>query len=192
MARPLSATDDEILSVAGAVFARGGATGFSVSQVARELGLSRAAITARFNSADDLKRLIAKRNIDLFEQRFADFRPARGVAGLVSIAERIGAMLGKPRDFASFLFRYTANLDDPILAEMEQRRGRILRRVIAEAMPKTALPRNVAVDLFMAQLTGSLMNWQASGKEKNAARFLSQRALMWAKLAGLEAPHEFR
>jgi AcrR family transcriptional regulator len=48
MARPLSATDEDILQSAQQVMRRRGFEGFSLSEVAREVGLTRTAIALRF------------------------------------------------------------------------------------------------------------------------------------------------
>ena len=191
MARPLTATDDEILAVAAEEFTHNGASGFSLSRVARQLGLSRAAITARFKSAEDLKRQIARQKLEIYERRFASLKPERSVAGLLRVVEEVGAMLSTASNFAGFLSRYSNNIDDPIWGEMERRRGDILRSVIIEAMPDTVLTREAAADQFMALIAGSIMSWHSEDNEAPAT-YLRRRALQWAQLAGLELPPELQ
>lgn len=191
MARPLSATDDEILGAAQQVLAQHGLDGFSVSEVARKLGLSRAAITLRFKSSDELKRTLVKRNADSFEAMFRSLEVDQGASGLLAIVDMIGGMVGGRNNFSSFMMRYTANLQDPVLLQLEERRGEILRSIIARAMPETGIDKADAVDAFMAQLTGSLMYWQ-SGSDLDARQFLRKRVLNWLRLVGipLEEGHE--
>ncbi len=189
MARPLSATDDEILQAAQQVLMRRGLNGFSVSEVARELGLSRTAITLRFKSADALKRTLIKRNAKSFEARIASLRVERGAAGLLLIADMIGQMVGGRENFSSFMMRYTANVKDPILLELEEQRGVILRSCVARAMPETAIATEDAVDAFMAHLTGSLLNWQTR-TESDAREFLRRRVRNWLALVGIPIEEE--
>src|SRR3546814_18353177 len=61
-----------------------------------------------------------------------------------------------------FRSRFTSRASDPVLFELEVRRGESLRAVIRRAMPKTALAHDAAIEAFSAHLTGSLMHWQAS------------------------------
>jgi AcrR family transcriptional regulator len=189
MARPLSATDDEILGAAQLVLTRRGLDGFSVSEVARELGLSLTAISLRFKSTDELKRTLIKRNAESYEARVLALDVKEGAAGLLAIADMIGTMAGGRINFSSFMMRYTANIQDPILLQLEERRGEILRSAVARAMPKTAIDKGDAVDAFMAQLTGSLLNWQTRS-EPDARQFLHNRALNWIRLAGIPVEKE--
>eukprot|EP00456_Euglypha_rotunda_P039096 TRINITY_DN30055_c0_g1_i1.p3 TRINITY_DN30055_c0_g1~~TRINITY_DN30055_c0_g1_i1.p3 ORF type:complete len:100 (-),score=30.11 TRINITY_DN30055_c0_g1_i1:11-310(-) len=63
MVRPKLATDDEILDAASLVMARRGLHGFTVTEVASEIGLSRAAIVLRFKSAEELKSALTIRMV---------------------------------------------------------------------------------------------------------------------------------
>lgn len=182
MARPISVTDEEILDATERVAARFGLHGLTVSEVAREVGLTRAAISLRFEGVPELKRLLLERMVTAFQERLQGFSPEPGAQGLLLIAERIGGMMRGREQFRNFWTRHTLNLADPVALEMEERRGALLRRLIADAMPETAIPRDAAVEAFMAQLTGSMMHWQASTHPDPAA-FLRDRAADWIRLA---------
>lgn len=184
MARPLSATDDEILEAAGKVMRRRGPDGFSVSEVAREVGLSRTAIILRFKGGDELKRTLMRKNAAEFEARVSALETGHGAAALLAIADMIAQMAGSRDNFSGFMLRYTANVSDPILFGLEERRGEVLRAAIARAMPETAIEKGAAVDAFMAHLTGSLLYWQTSD-ELDARRFLRQRVMNWLRLVGI-------
>lgn len=184
MARPLSATDEEILETAQKVLQRRGLDGFSVSEVAREVGLSRTAITLRFKSGDELKRTLVRRGAAEYEARVMALDAKQGSAGLLAIAEMIGEMAGTRDNFSSFMLKYTSNIKDPILLRLEERRGQILREAIAKAMPETAIDKNDAADAFMAHVTGSLLSWQSSDMP-NGRQFLRERTLSWLQLVGI-------
>src|SRR5579864_2718623 len=66
MARPFTATDEDILNAAGRVIARRGPDGFSISEVAADVGLSRAAIILRFKSTHALKVTLLTRMVEQF------------------------------------------------------------------------------------------------------------------------------
>jgi TetR/AcrR family macrolide resistance operon transcriptional repressor len=184
MARPLSVTDDQILDATHAVLIEMGAHGLTVSEIARRVGVSRAAISQRFGPLDDIKRLLMDRMAAQYEARLAQIAPKPGAAGLIAITELIGGMIKERERFSNFMFRYNVNIHDPILLSLEERRGQALRQLIARVMPDTALPKPAAVDAFMAHMTGSMINWQAS-QHPNATAFLRERTANWIRLAGI-------
>lgn len=184
MARPLSVTDDQILDATQAAFMRLGPYGLTMSEIAREAGLSRAAITLRFGGVDELKRLLVERLAASFEAHMASITLERGASGLVAIAETLGAMLKGRDKFSNFMSQYHANINDPVMISMEQRRGVALRALVGQAMPATRVDRLDAVDAFMAHITGSMMHWQTSD-HPDAVEFLRERTVNWVRLAGI-------
>ncbi len=186
MARPQSVSDDEILDAAERVLDEMGHDRFSISEVARQLGLSRAAITFRFEGPDALRRLALARKVARMERHIDGWTIEPGAAGLLEIAGRIGVMAGGRAGFARSMLRFSDNLDDPVAREVELHRGDIVRAAIAKAMPDTAVARTEAIDAFMAHVTGSLVAWQAS-TGIDAETFLRQRTLVWLRLTGIDA-----
>ncbi|WP_417620978.1 TetR/AcrR family transcriptional regulator [Parasphingorhabdus sp.] len=184
MPRPLSATDDDIMEAAQKVLALRGSNGFSVSEVARELSLSRTAITLRFKSAQNLKQQVLRRNAELFKGKLGNLKLEKGAAGLIEIAELIGGMTNGRQNFSDYMARYASNVNDPDAMEIEQQRGQILREAILAVMPETTLPPEDAADAFMAHLTGSLMNWQGRSTI-SASSFLRERTIKWLRLVGI-------
>ena len=184
MARPLSVSDDEILNVANGVFQTRGPDHFSLSEVAREVGLSRAAIILRFNSANDLKHLVMMDRAERFEALLAAVEIKRGAEGLLAIAGLIGSKAGSRSGNANFMSRMSANIADPVVRELEERRGESLRAAVRRAMPPTVISEEEAVDAFMAHLSGSLLQWQLSD-QGDGSSFLRERTLSWLRLAGM-------
>lgn len=184
MARPLSVTDDEIFDAAQKIMAQSGPAGFSISEVARQVGLSRAAITFRFAGADELRRATFSRAIAAMERTIATWPIERGSIGLLEIASRIGRMAGARENFGSFLLRFSENIHDPAGREMEQRRGQLVRDAVGRAMPETCVSQAEAIDAFMANIAGALLAWRASGDD-DAERFMHARTKAWLRLTGM-------
>lgn len=182
MARPLSVSDDDILDATNAALAELGSEGLTMSEVARRVGLTRAAISQRFGTLQDLKRRLTERLATNYEARLGAMTLEPGGRGLIAVADMLGKMMGQRENFSGFMLRYNANINDPILIGLEERRGQALRALIARAMPETALPRDAAVDAFMAHMTGSMLNWQTS-QHPDAAVFLTERTANWLRLA---------
>lgn len=184
MARPFTATDEQIIDAAHAVMARRGADHFTVSEVAREVGLSRAAITQRFNGVEALRSIVVNQLSSSFEQKIAQLNVAPGAPGLLDIANLVGMMAGARCRFSAFLLDYTSNISDRSRREFEERRGAVLRAAVARVMPPLAISQSAAVDAYMANLIGSLIAWQSS-EHPDAAEFLRRRTRDWLLLAGI-------
>lgn len=187
MARPMSATDEEILEAAHAVMARQGADGFSVSEVAREVGLSRAAITQRFKGADHLRTLLLRQLSNTFEEALVQLKAEPGASGLLEVAGFVGGWTRGRANFSAFMLDYSANIADGTAKSRELRRGEALRAAVARVMPPLAVDPAVAVDAFMTHLTGSLFAWQST-EHPDAGSFLRERTQQWLKLVGIDGP----
>lgn len=180
MARPLSVTDEEILGAAEKVMAARGPSGFSMSEVAREVSLSRSAVSLRFPA---LKQDVFRIATERFAQEIGSWHYAVGAAGLLEIATRIGRMVSGRSGFARFMLRFSENLEDPVGQELEIARGQILRDAVAQAMPPMRVTKQSAVDGFMAHISGSLLAWRAT-PDGDAEKFLRERTEIWLEMVG--------
>ena len=184
MGRPLTATDDDILAAARRVLERRGLIGFSVAEVAREVGLSRAAINQRFHSARSLQKIILDQLAEEFETVIASFAFSHGGAGLIEIAGLIGRMSGTRAHLRANLGA-PADVEGADYRELEQRRGSALKAAIAAVMPVTAVAKDDSVDLFLAHLSGSQLAWLSGDGPDSAESFLRERTALWLVLAGV-------
>lgn len=184
MARPQTVSEDMILDAANSVIAREGPDSFTLAAVAREVGLTRAAIAFRFDNAGKLKLMAFEDRCERFERAMHGLDLGRGGQELLTLAKAIGAMARSPRDFLGFMATSQANLLDTELLAIEQRLGKIMREAIARVMPLDVPDPAGAVDMFAAHLTGSLIAWAASN-EPNGERFLEQRTRVWLTMTGI-------
>lgn len=190
MARTQTVSDDEILMAARNVITRRGVHGFTLTDVASEVGLSRAAIILRFQSTHELKVRLMTRMTDAFISRLATLPSAPGGDNLLEVAAFIGGNLGNRDSVPSFFANYTANMEERELAAIEIRRGAALRTAILTVMPDTRIDREAAAELFNAHITGIIMNWVATD-EADAVAFLVQKSKQWLRLAGIPFNAEF-
>ncbi|MXO89897.1 TetR/AcrR family transcriptional regulator [Pontixanthobacter aquaemixtae] len=184
MARPISVTDEAILLAADEVMAEQGILDFSVSEVSRRVGLSRAAVTLRFDSPAALKCAVYDRATKRMAGYIASWDITPGGEGLLEIAGQIGRLVGGKSKLGMFMMRLSENIEDPAAREMELERGRLVRDAVAKAMPETSVNRDDAVNAFMAQVTGSLIAWRSS-TESDAEAFLVSRIKVWLALTGI-------
>jgi AcrR family transcriptional regulator len=181
MARPQTVSDDVILEAAQRVISRRGYEKFTLSEVADEVGLSRAAIILRFKSTRALKLLLTKQAVDHFVLALAGLPLARGGDSLVELAAFVGAKISDRDRLASFFRMHRSNLDDDGLAALELKRANAWRKAIADRMPKTAVAHEAAVAAFAAHLSGSILA-RENETGVSAEAFLIERTKVWLKL----------
>lgn len=184
MARPQTVSEEMILDAANIVIARDGADSFTLAAVAREVGLTRAAIALRCANTSSLKLKVLDVRGHRFEEAMRGLELESGGDELLRLARSIGAMARSPRDFLAFMATSQANMLDAEMLAIEQRFGEIMRTTIARAMPAELPDRAGAVDMFAAHLTGSLMAWSAS-QEPSGERFLDQQTRVWLTMTGI-------
>jgi TetR/AcrR family macrolide resistance operon transcriptional repressor len=184
MARPQSVTDEEILGAAAQVIGRRGYEGFTLAEVAGNVGLSRAAIILRFKSTRELRLRLATHQSERFEKRIAAIPVSRSGDALLDFAEYIGKWIASHDKFANFMTVFRENIQDKELAVIERERGETLHRAIAARMPKTVLDTESATLSFRAQLSGAMMQWEVE-TGVSPSDYLAARTQDWLTLAGI-------
>jgi TetR/AcrR family macrolide resistance operon transcriptional repressor len=185
MGRPFTATDDDILHAAGKVIARRGPDGFSIAEVAADVGLSRAAIILRFKSTHALKVTLLTRMVENFAAALKALPQTPSADNVLRLAAFIGGYVRSRDNLASFFSTHNTNMRNPELRALELKRGQALRMAITSVMPKVAIDHSSAVSAFSAHLTGSIMAWLALDDE-NSRRYLVMRTQEWLTLAGVK------
>jgi TetR/AcrR family macrolide resistance operon transcriptional repressor len=184
MARPFTATDDQILNAARKVISRRGPDGFSIAEVASEVGLSRAAIILRFKSTHALKLASLTHMVQKFANAIAELPSTPSGDNLLRLAAFIGSYVRSRESSAKFFARFSANVQDRELAELETKRGDLLHKAVANVMPPVAIDHASAVLAFSAHLSGSILAWLA--RDDNDSRgYLVARTKEWLKLANV-------
>jgi len=185
MARPQTLSDQEILDAARRVIVRQGYEAFTLSEVAEAVGLSRAALTLRFKSAQDLKVRLTTQMVESFIAKLAALPAARSGDGLLELVALIGDMLRNREGVSSFFIVHHANFADPVLAALELKRGQAWTDAISARMPKTAISHEGAVRGFQALIGGAIMQWGPI-KGVEAKDYLLARAQDWLTLAQID------
>jgi AcrR family transcriptional regulator len=189
MGRPFTATDEEILNAAGRVIARRGPEGFSIAEVAADVGLSRAAIILRFKSTQALKVTLLKRLVAKFAAAMQTLPQTPSGDNVLRLGAFLGGYIRSRESLASFFSAYNTNLKDPELLELERQRGRLLRDAIARVMPEVAIDHEAAVNAFAAHLSGTIMAWLGA-EDEDSRRFLVMRTRDWLVLAGISCSED--
>jgi AcrR family transcriptional regulator len=184
MARPFTATDDDILNAAGKVIARRGPDGFSISEVAADVGLSRAAIILRFKSTHALKVTLLTRMVEQFANALQSLPQTPSGDNILRLSGFIGGYVRSRDSLTSFFSTYSTNLQHPDLLALELKRGQALRAAISSVMPEVEIDHASAVTAFSAHLTGTIMAWLAADDE-SSRHYLVKRTRDWLVLTGI-------
>jgi AcrR family transcriptional regulator len=187
MARKQRASDDEILQAALRVIVRRGHDGFTLSEVAREVGLSRAAIILRFKGTAGLRIALTAYIVELFVKSMQTLPVARGGDGLLALVAFIGRLLPSPGSLSAFMRTYQANIHDKELVALELRRAEALLSAVSLRMPATCIDHDSAVTAFLAHIGGTLMRWEVQ-IDQDACTYLVERTKDWLSLA--QIPHD--
>lgn len=184
MARPKTASDEEILQAAHRVISRRGFEGFSLAEVAREVGISRSAIIQRFESTRALKLKLTDKMIDRFRDALNSLPVIRSGDGLIALMSFIGDMVKGRDNLAVFMQNLQADFNDDEFNALELRRIETLRQAISARMPEVKIDHDSAVLAFIANMGGSLMQWQI-WSDADASTYLVERTRAWLALAGI-------
>lgn len=181
MARKKVISDDEVLDAALPVMVREGPAGFTLAKLAAETGIAPATLIQRF---DDKKTLILRvfaRDNERFAAWIAAQPTGRGVAHVLALFSPAD-MYGE-EDFADHLLWLREDFRDPALNKLSRTRFRLLRKAIAERMPKMRVSAEAAALLLEAQWQGALNQW-GFFREGRLSDYVLRSLRDWFRLAG--------
>lgn len=184
MARPQLVSDEQVYSAAERVLIRKGGHAFSITAVAADLGVSRAAIILRFKSTEALKEEALKRMVQYFNDRMNAIGGEPGGNALLLVAKTIGAQIGRLEGNARFSTGSSMAATSPMVKELMRIRGEAVSKAVARAMPIVRIDKRDAISLFSIHLGGSELAWQAQSNIDPRA-FLIERTCNWLKLVGI-------
>lgn len=159
MPRPKTHSDDEVLDAALAALLEKGPAAFTLADVAKGVGLSRAAVIQRFGDKASLHRKVAERLtqqvVDYFE--CTPFGP--GLGPLWEMLKDLIAGMGGGDGTEGYLLMMWAEVRDPGLRELAARRNALVRRAIADRVPSGPHDAEATAALVQAVLQGACMQW---------------------------------
>lgn len=192
MARPKQASDDQVLQTAHRIYAERGHQGFTLSELARKVGLSRAAVIQRFGSAEALRMRLARQRIGYFRQLLEELPAERGGDSLLSLAAYIGGLVGSRPQLAAFMQNLQTDLSDSEMAQLEKDRGEAMLEAIAARMPELSIDKRSAALAFRAHISGSLLQWQVEERPITPRDFLVERTREWLRLVSVPFSQELQ
>jgi len=158
MARPKLVSDDEVLDATHAAMLRLGPDRFTLADVARDLGLSRAALIQRFGDKHALHVRAMARATDEVRAYFAAAPRETGLAPLWVMLRDLIAGMGEGQGFSGYLLLLWADAGDPALNRLARERNLLVRNAIAERLPDDHA-RAANAGLIQDVIQGATMRW---------------------------------
>lgn len=177
MPRPKLVSDEDVLAVALDVLADEGTT-FTLSDLARRVGLSRATIIQRFGDRDAILRRMARHEVDATRVWLESCPVVRSREGLWQFLEEIVRGMGGGNGFSARVQIAALEVRDPALRALADERYQLVQAAIAERLPDGSHRREMAVHLH-AIIAGATMQWVVTDGATALSDFVLHR-LHWA------------
>lgn len=187
MSRTPSVSDDEILKAALKIYTTHSANGFSVKKVANEVGLSRAAIIARFNSTQDLKLRAANQLVSSFIASLDDLPKTPSGDNVLEVVRFIGLHFQGRRTGLQYLVgavNTEEGDEDPELLALETKLHAAMKKTISRVLPILPIGREATIEAFRAHILGTLILWDYRGRGKPST-YLQRRTKEWLQMVGI-------
>lgn len=177
MPRQKTISDEEVLSAALTVLGARG-TGFTLSELAAHVGLSRATLIQRFGDREAILRRMAEHEVVLTREWLASLPLEHGDGALWQFLEEIVGSMGAGDGFGVRVALAALETDDPQLRRLAGQRYEMVQGAIAERLPDEAGRMERAGHLH-AIIAGASMQWVASDRAVGLSDFILSR-LRWA------------
>ena len=177
-------SDEEILERALAVMARRGPGGFTMADVAREVGVATATLFQRFGD----KQTLVERAFAGDNQRFVawlqDLPGGVGADAVVQVYAEATKLFGDNPSLADHLLWLREDIRDPTLNRLARDRFSLFRAAIVARLPPMPIPAERAADLLDALHHGAVVQWALEPRGR-LADFVTDRLRDCFRLCGL-------
>ncbi len=177
MPRPKTVSDEDVLSGALEVLGAKG-TGFTLTEVAGHVGLSRAALIQRFGDRDAILLRMAEHEVAQTRLWLDGLPVEQGPEALWRFLETIVGSMGAGEGFSVRVAVAALETASPRLRALAGQRYRLVQEAIAARLPEGPDRMERAVHLH-AIIAGASMQWAATDGKVGLAEFILGR-LRWA------------
>ncbi len=158
MPRPKSVSDEEIFAAALGLLARHGLNGFTLTDTAKTVGLSRPAIIQRFGDRNGLLRRLAAYEVEATRAYVESFDLAAGPQGLWRFLSAMVRSMGTGEGFPVRVTMAALEANDPDLRAKAFARYAIVQSAIAARLPGRKDADEIALFLH-GVIAGASMQW---------------------------------
>jgi AcrR family transcriptional regulator len=162
MPRPKLHSDLEVLQAAREVLLREGPASFTLSDVAKAVGISRAALIQRFRDKSTLHHMVMEEMTQEVRDYFDSCPREVGLVPLWSLLKELVAGMGAEVGGESFLLLFWGDIIDPVLRKLALERNELVRTAIEDRLPAGPHAPTQASGLIQSVIQGAYMRWMVS------------------------------
>lgn len=177
MPRPKTISDEDVLTAALEVLGNRG-TGFTLSDIAAHVGLSRATLIQRFGDREAILVRMAEHQVAMTRDWLDGLPVGQGGEALWRFLETIVGGMGAGKGFSVHVSVAALETDDERLRMLAAQRYGLVQDAIAARLADSPRRGELAVHLH-AVIAGASMQWAASGRQAGLSDFILGR-LRWA------------
>jgi len=140
--RPKTVDDNTVLDAALKIMLRPQREAFTLSDVATEVGLSRAALIQRFQNRDGLQLRVAERGLQMLEEYLQEAPSHQGVDDVWTFLRTLVNSMGSDDRLPSLLMMLRDDMVDKELNTIAKARNRLIRNAISERLADASEGQN--------------------------------------------------
>ena len=150
--------DNTVLDAALKIMLRPQREAFTLSDVATEVGLSRAALIQRFQNRDGLQLRVAERGLQMLEEYLQEAPSHQGVDDVWTFLRTLVNSMGSDDRLPSLLMMLRDDMVDKELNTIAKARNRLIRNAISERLPDASEGQNdMLASLIQATMQGAAL-----------------------------------
>lgn len=169
------------MGAAMAVLAERGMAEFTLSDIARRVGLARATLIQRFGDRDAILLLMAEHEVQATRDYLATLPFEAGAAGLWRFIDEIVRSMGTGEGFSVRVTLAAIEARDPALKRLADQRYRFVQKAMADRIPDRKDGEEIARHLH-AVIAGATMQWVVADHDDLAAFVLERVAWSYRRL----------
>lgn len=177
MPRPKTVDDEIVLNAALKAMAEKG-TAFTLTDVARDVGLSRATLIQRFGDRNAFLRRMAEQELSATRVWLEEQPVTDDPDGLWGFLEAIIGGMGNGDSFSGRIVIAALEARDPELRALAACRYDLVQQAIADRLPADCDRRQVAEHIHSV-IAGATMQWIVSDRQVDLPSFVLRR-VRWA------------
>jgi AcrR family transcriptional regulator len=181
--RRKSISDEAILDRALPLMASAGPAGFTLADLAREVGVSPATLLQRFGDKQTLIERAFARDNERFVVWVENLPGGVGADVVVRIYSEATKLFGDNPSLADHLLWLREDIRDPALNRLARQRFELFRAAIVKRLPPMRVPADTAARLLDAQFHGAVVQWGLDPRG-GLADFVTRSLEDWFRLCG--------
>ncbi|MFI4933529.1 MAG: TetR/AcrR family transcriptional regulator [Caulobacterales bacterium] len=183
MTRHKSISDEEVLDRALPLMASAGPGGFTLADLAREVGVSPATLLQRFGDKQTLIERAFARDNERFVVWVENLPAGVGADVVIRIYSDATKLFGDNPSLADHLLWLREDIRDPALNRLSHQRFKLFRAAIVKRLPPMRIAADRAAQLLDAQFHGAVVQW---GLEPHGRLddFVARSLQDWFRLCG--------